>query len=71
MIIDEQDLTDDETVRLFVAGWLFGALLTANGPLRVRAEQHAIGDKLLPSFTAHVGRTHLVVHVDLSIDRDR
>lgn len=69
MILDEIDLTDDETVRLFVAGWLFGALLSADGPLRVRAEQHSIGDRLLPSFTARVGRTHLVVHVDLAIDR--
>jgi len=69
VILDEIDLTDDETVRLFVAGWLFGALLCADGPMEVRAEQHTIGDRLLPSFTAKVGRTRLVVHVDLALDR--
>ena len=70
MILDEFDVTDDESVRLFVAGWLFGALLSGDGaPLRVRAEQHAIGDRLLPSFSARVGRTQVVVHVDLAIDR--
>jgi hypothetical protein len=69
VILDDVDLADDESVRLFVAGWLYGALLAGDGPVRVRAEQHAVGDRLLPSFGARVGRTQVVVHVDLAIDR--
>jgi hypothetical protein len=63
------DPADGEALQSFLAGWLMGALLRADCPLELELEPHTIGDRFLPSFEARLGRTTLVVHVDLSIDR--
>lgn len=65
LLVDEGDV---EAVRVWLAGYLAGAVIRGELPFEaVKVEPHVVGERFVPSFEVELGRFRYVVHVDVGI----